>query len=257
MMNLLGSFGVQSTTRNYCLLGNSRIVIISFYYFISQSILIYRCWIVWGRMTSVTIIPLLLALTALGTSLSQILPGPISHNRCHISSLFLIFHLVDVTQCLYLAIDGLIMGLIVLKIVMVYLGVRPFMAHSGRENKFRPLVFVVFILIESGSVVFAAQLCYVFFYFSPYGGVAADAFILRIIREVPLNGIIPTIILVRDALGMSYNDVTPLSQTIESLHFAHDDTSVNSNPEVQVEELDAPGGSGAQDIVQVNRSSVE
>ncbi|KAF8808266.1 hypothetical protein BYT27DRAFT_7337862, partial [Phlegmacium glaucopus] len=56
----------------YCLQINIQIATSSFYNFISQSILIYRCWIVWGRRTSVTIVPLLLAFAALGTTLSQI-----------------------------------------------------------------------------------------------------------------------------------------------------------------------------------------
>ncbi|KAF8808269.1 hypothetical protein BYT27DRAFT_7287685 [Phlegmacium glaucopus] len=159
----------------------------------------------------------------------------------------------------YLVIDGLVMGLIVLKIVMVYLEVRPVMAHSGRENKFRPLPFIFFILIESGSVTFVAQLFYVILYVWQFafnyasGPFEAYVFIGKILTQVPLNGIVPTIILVREALGMSYNDITPLSQTIESLHFAHnDDTSGNSNQEV--EQLDAQA-SDAQDIVEVNRSS--
>ncbi|KAF8812861.1 hypothetical protein BYT27DRAFT_7207421 [Phlegmacium glaucopus] len=215
--NTLFGFGVSQKTPRQLVLENSiEIATSSVYYFLSQSILIYRCWIVWGRRTSITIIPLLLAFAALGTILSQMSDK--------------VPYLYNVTQALYLAVDGLVMGLIILKIAMVYLEVRPIMAHSGKENKFRPLVFILFILIESGSVAYA--------------------FIRVILTQVPLNGIIPTIILVRDALGMSYNDTTPLSQTIETLHFAHNDSSVNSNHEV--EELDA---SGAQDIVQVNRSS--
>ncbi|KAF8802308.1 hypothetical protein BYT27DRAFT_7261090 [Phlegmacium glaucopus] len=146
------------------------------------------------------------------------------------------------------------MGLIVLKIVMVYLEVRPVTAQSRKENKFRPLVFILFILIESGSVVFVTQLCLIVLQFGFFHGIEGKTgtlFVWTILNQVPLNGIIPTIILVREALGMSYNDITPLSQTIESLHFAHnDDISENSNQ--AVEELDA---SGAQDIVQVNRSS--
>ncbi|KAF8808261.1 hypothetical protein BYT27DRAFT_7337858 [Phlegmacium glaucopus] len=201
---------------------------------VKHSILIYRCWIVWGRRTSVIIIPLLLALAALGTSLSQIGFG----------------------QALYLAIDGLVMGLIILKIVMVYLGVRPVMAHSGRENKFRPLVFILFILVESGSVIFVTRLCSIILSFEVVHSaetLLAEKFFVAILTQVPLNGIIPTIILVREALGMSYSDVTPSSQTIESLHFAdNDDTSGNSNQEV--EPLDAQA-SDAQDIVEVNRSS--
>ncbi|KAF8808265.1 hypothetical protein BYT27DRAFT_7189152 [Phlegmacium glaucopus] len=238
---------VIETSRELCLhFTVTKVVISSFYFLISQSILIYRCWIVWGRRTSVAIIPLLLAFTALGTTLSQI------RGETCISK---VPSLYKVNRCLYLAIDGLVMGLIVLKIVMVYLGVRPVMAYSGRENKFRPLVFIFFIVIESGSVLFAVQLCYVILSLQPVlnsTGLLADSFITNILTQVPLNGIIPTIILVREALGMSYNGTTPLSQTIESLHFAHNDTSVNSNQEV--EQWDAQA-SDAQDIVEVNRSS--
>ncbi|KAF8808254.1 hypothetical protein BYT27DRAFT_7255697 [Phlegmacium glaucopus] len=194
-----------------------------------QNIWIYRCWIVWGRRMSVTIIPLLLALAALGTTLSQMKDD--SDKNCILKAPYLF----TVNQGLYLAIDGLDMGLIVLKIVMVYLAVRPVMAHSGRENKFRPLVFILFILIDGNEVTMAYK------------------FIRTILALAPLNGMIPTIILVREALGMSYNDTSSLSQTIESLHFAHnDDTSRNSNQEV--EQLDARA-SDAQDIVEVHRSS--
>ncbi|KAF8808251.1 hypothetical protein BYT27DRAFT_7337853 [Phlegmacium glaucopus] len=208
---------------------------------------IYQCWIVWGRRTSVTIVPLLLAFAALGITLSQI-----RDKRC----IPMVPDLINVNQRLYLAIDGLVMGLIILKIVMVYLEVRAVMAHSGRENKFRPIGFTLFILIESGCVIFATQLCSVIFYPGRdvnYEKFLAYSFFATILTQVPLNGIIPTIILVREALGMSYSDITPLSQTIESLHFAHnDDTSGNSNQEV--EQLDAQA-CDAQDIVEVNRSS--
>ncbi|KAF8808262.1 hypothetical protein BYT27DRAFT_7255706 [Phlegmacium glaucopus] len=145
---------------------------------------------------------------------------------------------VTFTKGLYLAIDGLVMGSVVLKIVMAYLEVRPVMAHSGRENKFSPSRLYILHLDRVWQSIEDA---------------VAYVFIARILRQVPLNGIIPTIILVREALGMSYNDITPISQTIESLHFAHNDALANSNQEV--DELNARV-SDAQDIFQANRSSI-
>ncbi|KAF8812863.1 hypothetical protein BYT27DRAFT_6401174 [Phlegmacium glaucopus] len=181
MSNMPGGHG--------CLRGKIEIVTSSLYYFLSQSILIYRCWIVWGRRTSVAIIPLLLALAALGTTLSRVIPGDSESVWC-LSEGPDVF---GVHQGMYLAIDGLVMGLIILKIAMVYLEVRPVMAHSGRDNKFRPVVFILFILIESGSVIFATQLCYIILYFqhfvasSGYGVGAAYLFIGTILAQVPLN----------------------------------------------------------------------
>ncbi|KAF8810729.1 hypothetical protein BYT27DRAFT_7253428 [Phlegmacium glaucopus] len=231
MKDIPDNFGiVRQTLRQICLENNIYFATSSFYHFLSQSILIYRCWIVWGRKTSVTIIPLLLAFAAFGITLSQLADGTCYSN---IPDLF------NVYQVLYLVIDGLVMGLIVLKIVMVYLEVQPVMAHNRRERKFRPIVFIFFILIDSGSVIFITQLCYTIIVLHPYITISdqvalAQNLIVLILRQVPLNGIIPTIILVREALGMSYNDITPLSQTIESLHFAHnDDTLGNSNQEVE------------------------
>ncbi|KAF8808252.1 hypothetical protein BYT27DRAFT_7287606 [Phlegmacium glaucopus] len=256
VLNILVDSGLQQFFLGLCLQGNIQVITSGFYYFLSKSILIYRCWIVWGRRTSVTIIPFLLALAGLGSTLAQILTIRMERNYCFIYT----FYDVDIiNQGLYLAADGLVMGLIVLKIVMVYLEVRPIVAHSGRENKFRPLIFILFILIESGSVIFVTQLCSIIVWCLlgtnsvSAGTVVAYSFLETILTQVPLNGIIPTIILVREALGMSYNDITPLSQTIESLAFAdNDDTSGNSNQEV--EQLDAQA-SDSQDIVEVNRSS--
>ncbi|KAF8816972.1 hypothetical protein BYT27DRAFT_7205395 [Phlegmacium glaucopus] len=200
--------------------------------FISQAILIYRCWIIWGRSIRVIVIPSILALTFLATWLAvnglfYIVPAEyadVPYSGYAVSSTSLAISLV---------VNGVVTGLIVFRILKVYWEARPTFEDQtlgiGTKGKIRSIIFII---IESGMAMFTIQIIGV---------------VICVLRIEPLSiiipitpmiyGIAPTIILVRLSMGLSFHDENSMVETAASWRFA----SHNQNPIPEMASIDIAG----------------
>ncbi|KAF8811392.1 hypothetical protein BYT27DRAFT_7134400 [Phlegmacium glaucopus] len=208
--------------------------------FVAQSILIYRCWIVWGCNIRVVIFPSILAFVFLviwlaGDSSSYILSGRILEpDWGHWMTL--------AGVAMSMTVNALVTFLIVFKIFKVYREIKSashdqILGFTG-GSKIRTVIFIV---IESGMALFSIQLARLMatiFIMTDAGGQAFD--IIVPIHQM-LNGITPTIILVRVSMGLSFHDQeSMIASTIGSLHF------VANNP-------NSISGTKTEDVGIVNR----
>jgi len=195
--------------------------------FISEAILIYRCWVIWGCNIRVIIIPSMLALAFLATWLatSYTLLSP---QRPLVDITYYWRYPVGLTSLVIsLTVNAVVTGLIVLRILKVYWEIRATfkvqtLGVSRAEAKVRSIIF---IMIESGMAIFTIQLI---------GVVLAilkldDPFIIVLNINEMFNGLIPTIILLRVSMGLSYHDDKSLVETAASWRFAPQNQ--NSIPE--------------------------
>ena len=221
---------------------------------------IYRCWIVWGRDIRLVIIPSFLAIAYLGQSFY---PHLISRFQIFNSSSLAIWltpyitivvdeatgstplwvnTLIVTSLTASMFVNALVTGLIVFKIIRVFLKVKPIYDSeltlgSTWEAKVQ-VRHVIFIIIESGMALFAIQLIRVVLFTMPpkpviinileYVIVIHQMFNV-IIRSVHIyfpcftdniyQGITPTIILVRVSMNLSFDDEESLKEATESLCF--------------------------------------
>jgi len=178
--------------------------------FVSQSILIYRCWIVWGCNIQVVIIPSILAISFLATWIGgvSVMPAFIDQGRFVVlgrRNMLIIASLV-----LSMTVNTLVMGLIVFRIFQVFREVRS-ATSSDDEKTFgiiggRKLWSIMFVIIESGMILFAIQLARVVVSASIQSTGDFNAFDIIVGIHEMLNGITPTIILVRVSIGLSFYD---------------------------------------------------
>jgi len=177
--------------------------------FLAQCILIYRCWIVWGQDIRVVIIPSLLAITYLATWLVP-------------DSVVVWYPLTITSLVASMAVNTLVTGLIVFRILKVSLEVKAAstsvertLGSTGGTN----LRHVIFIIIESGMALFAIQLASIILF--PLSSTLVLALVrdFLVVSNEMFNGIIPTIILVRVSLKLSFDDKESFKEAIESLRF--------------------------------------
>ena len=160
-----------------------------------------------------------------------------------------------------MAVNALVTGLIIFKILKVFLEVNPIMVeftlYSTGGTKLR---HVIFIIIESGLALFAIQLIRVIFTLLPLPpGVDIMDYLITInqmfnviIRSVRFyffcftdnicQGIAPTIILVRVSMRSSFDDPESFKEAAGSLRFNHppSDSNTSSMPPqlvAQVQEI--------------------
>ena len=140
---------------------------------------VYRCWIVWGQNIRVAIIPSFLAIAYLGQSSYLYL---ISRFQFDASSyLARATRRINILQgqivsvdwgttvgitslAASMAVNALVTGLIAFKILKVFLEVKPISVDLTGDSKLR---HVMFVIIESGMVLFAIQLIRLVFYILP------------------------------------------------------------------------------------------
>jgi hypothetical protein len=178
--------------------------------FISQLILLYRCWIMW-RQPSVMVIPCFLSLAFLVISLTTFSFGITFSNKT-----FPDWYSSAVTAIFFisLVVNVLVTALIVYKIINVYNDIRGF-NNSGAQTSSqgdgrRDLSPLISILVESGLITFVGQLAQTIMFKS-----APVAFPLVATCVVMLYGISSTVVLVRVEMGISY-DTTNASRTVNS-----------------------------------------
>jgi len=123
-----------------------------------------------------------------------------------------------------LTVNAVVTGLIVLRILKVSSEFGPIFGQTsgvgGAEAKVRSFIF---IMIESGMVLFAIQLIRIVL-----GVLNLDAVKIIIGINQMFNGITPTIILLRVVMGLSYHDTKSLIETAASWRFAPQNQNPNS-----------------------------
>ena len=141
-----------------------------------------------------------------------------------------------------MAVNALVTGLIVFKILKVFLEVNPILVELTLDSTGGPkLRHIIFVIIESGMALLAIQLFRLVFAILPMGWawsfdacnytVVIDQMFNVIIRSVHFyffcftdniyhwQGIAPTIILVRVSMRLSFDDPESFKEAAESLRF--------------------------------------
>jgi len=213
--------------------------------FITQSILIHRCWIVWGCNIHVVIIPSILAFAYLvtwiaGSSSQFIEQGTIINEPDWGNTLVVAGLSASMT------VNAVVTGLIVFRIFKVFRRVKSVTTSAETSLGItggRELRSIIFIIIESGMALLSIQLIRL--------GIAGlttpttaevDAYqFIASIHEM-INGITPTIILVRVSMGLSFRDEPSLVEAVGSLQFA----AYHPNPIGGMGSLSEDGNSGIE-----------
>ena len=147
-----------------------------------------------------------------------------------------------------MAVNTLVTGLIVFKIVKVFLEVNPILVElildSTGGTKLRHIIFVI---IESGMTLFAIQLIRLVFYILPMEWTTDGYDYAMAINEmfnviiIPVHsyffcfidniyqGITPTIILVRVSMKLSFDDPESFKEAAGSLRFSNPPSDPNTS----------------------------
>ncbi|KAF8814095.1 hypothetical protein BYT27DRAFT_7334585 [Phlegmacium glaucopus] len=182
--------------------------------FTAQSILIYRCWIVWGCNIRVVILPSILAFVFLVMWLASI--GPVRILSGQFVEPDWDNWVTTAAIAMSMTVNALVTCLIVFKIFKI---------------KFWTVIFIV---IESGMALFSIQLARLVTAILPTMD-ASKAFFVIVPIHPMFNGITPTIILVWASMGLSFHDKESIESTIGSLHFAANNP--NSMSETETEDV--------------------
>jgi len=200
--------------------------------FIAQSILIYRCCVVWSwRNIRVMIIPSILTFAFLVIWITEGVAPVEATVEDQVLFAAWAETLVVISLAMSMTVNALVTTLIVFKIVKVFREVNSTgVTHSGSISR-----RVIFVIIESGMILFSIQLArlvatILLIYMD---GRAYRVFILTVCIHQMINGITPTIIVVRVSMGLSFGDENSLAEVsnTESLPLAPDVT--NSIPETE------------------------
>jgi len=226
---------------------------------IAQFILIFRCWIVWRRNIRVVIIPSFLAITFIATWLAGEGTFSIFDNNLEGSLVWGLdgFYtqvtwgdtLTLTALAATMAVNTLVTGLIIFKIYKVFLEVKATSESvertSGSSFSLNPkLQNSIFIIIESGMALFAIQLARIVVTslvvvrsLEAAGPLSSSSSLYIALQFVlifhqAINGIAPTIIYVRVAMSLSFDDEESFK---ESLRF----NKPPSDPNTQLEALES------------------
>ncbi|KAF8797777.1 hypothetical protein BYT27DRAFT_7265331 [Phlegmacium glaucopus] len=193
--------------------------VIGFCDFIAQSILIYRCWIVWGCNFRVVILPSILTVTFLAMWL---VGGFAEYNVLDkIVQTVWGSWMTMAGVAISMTVNALMTGLIVFKIFNVSRTVKSTLPDQtlGATAR-RKTRTVLFVLIESGMVLFSVQLARVVLSIV-HTDARNNAFFIIVPIHQMLNGITPTIILVQVSMGLSFHDEkSMIESTVRSLRLA-------------------------------------
>jgi len=189
--------------------------IYSFVDVIAQGVLIYRCWVVWNRRLAVVIVPSILALISLATSLTLVGALAVHGPQLGVNRPGWFDPIGTLSFSVSLGVNSILTGLLVFKIAKASLALRQTQTRGIKD--FTPLISM---LIESGVVFFMAQLVYVVCF-----SVESIGFDLISGPITIIYGIIPTTIVVRVAMAGSPNAARNKSSNVESnMEFAFTDT---------------------------------
>ncbi|KJA17775.1 hypothetical protein HYPSUDRAFT_70411 [Hypholoma sublateritium FD-334 SS-4] len=194
--------------------------IYSFLDLISQGVLIYRCWIVWGKNTALIIVPSLLATASFITDIVLVaelgLFGPASRAAPDWFT-----KLGTASFSISLATNAIVTAVLVAKLIMVH---RELTGDGYAHGHY--ISVVIAMLIESGALTFVAQLIWVVLFSLQNVSSGFNA----VGNETALAcGIAPTAVIVRVAMGRSYETkMTGHSQFESGMRFAERNASTTA-----------------------------
>ncbi|KDR68897.1 hypothetical protein GALMADRAFT_145919 [Galerina marginata CBS 339.88] len=166
--------------------------------FISQGVLIYRCWVVWGGNPFLIIIPSILAFTSFTIAITLV--GEIISVGNGEGGLPPWFTPLGTTSfSVSLSVNTIITGLLILKLVDVHRRLGKGHDHSGSGGL--KLVQLISFLIESGMLSFVTQLIWVVLFSLEDKNFGSDA--IGGVTTLAC-GIAPTAVIVRVSMGRSY-----------------------------------------------------
>ncbi|KAF8815601.1 hypothetical protein BYT27DRAFT_7192684 [Phlegmacium glaucopus] len=182
--------------------------------FIAQGTLIHRCWLMWDRKPIVIVVPVILAWLSFGTSLAMIgaLVEP-SPSRIPDQQKGWIYPLGTIAFSLAIASNGVITGLLALKIFMNYLETLSPKFDKGRVNFFR---VIVAILNDSGLLMLGCEIIWLVLFRRRNA-----AFLLVRGPIVMIYGLTPT--LIRQRVGQPMGEMPkekPKTDRITTIRFA-------------------------------------
>ncbi|KAF8881460.1 hypothetical protein BD779DRAFT_1011820 [Infundibulicybe gibba] len=235
--------GAPDTARKLTLGSVSVFAIIDF---LAQMILLYRCWIIWGKRWVVVIIPGSLALLTLGGgfALAGLFNSPLwGTNPAKVDHLFILTG--TATNSVSLTVNALTTLLIVTRIVLTSREIRSALGSNSHHS----LRIATALLIESGLLILAFQLVYVILF-------GQDSFNIISAPTPQIYGITPTLLNIRVAMGAAYDKTTGKTRT---LRFAHSDRATThvtgpsmsaagvQSRDINIEVDDVPNSEGAAD----------
>jgi len=168
---------------------------------ISQCVLIYRCWVMWGRNQWLLIVPSFLTFTSFATGITLV----IVISRKVVPDWVTQFYVASFS--ISLAVNSVVTGLLILKLVLM-LRESSFGSTKFTLRRLIPLIF------ETGLLTFIGQLTWVVLIKLGNPGLNTIFAPLTMIY-----GLTPTIVIVRVILGRSFEPGT--TNVVESaLNFA-------------------------------------
>ncbi|KAF8889850.1 hypothetical protein BD779DRAFT_1519265 [Infundibulicybe gibba] len=187
-------------------LGSS--VVFSLIDFLSQMILLYRCWIIWDKRWVVVAFPGFLALASLGGELALVgLVDSLVLGNGNAAKLGARINPTGISAfSISLGANTLTTSLIVSKILLISREVRPVLGPDSHRS-FR---VVTAMLIESGLLLFVSQLIYVILF--ALGHPSYD-FVAGPITQI--YGITPTLLNIRVVMGAAYDKTTGKASSLK------------------------------------------
>ncbi|KAF8999653.1 hypothetical protein BDQ17DRAFT_1328182 [Cyathus striatus] len=168
--------------------------------FVAQSILLYRCWIIWDKKYFLIIFPGLLAIGSLAGIIGDIIIPNIDPDNFIAEPDLAMF-----SYSSSLAVNALVTGLIVSRIWFLTSQITALSPHASN----RPYNVIIAMLLESGALVLLAQICWLVLYIHSNNGYDIVSGAIS-----QIYGFTPAILLIRVALGTSYDSETKLSTSI-------------------------------------------
>ncbi|KAK0499561.1 hypothetical protein EDD18DRAFT_1151691 [Armillaria luteobubalina] len=210
--------------------------------FTAEVVLIYRCWLVWGRDYSVTIFPFLMALGALGCGMASIgLLNKIDATSHQAPAA--IVPLGTSGFALSLGCNFLLTALIVGRIWYM-----DRQMNRAMPDKDSSLPKAMSIMIESGTLVLVVQLILLVLF-----AIRHPAQAIMVPAATQIYGIAPTMIIVRSGLGTTFEPTAPEQSSIRFMSFirktqhtsgATDSTDVTDSTKPSEWELSVHSGMG-------------
>ncbi|KAJ3519612.1 hypothetical protein NMY22_g13119 [Coprinellus aureogranulatus] len=178
--------------------------------FLSQTILIYRCWLVWGCINWVAIPPGILALTSWICGLVVTIDiAPVLDTYNTIPKRWW-KSLGTAGMCLSIAVNASVSTVMISRIWFVHRQTR-----SSGQSVGSKLPWLISVLLESAIALFAGQIVYTVLY-----ALNHDAFSLVSGPIAITYGLNSTAIMARVGMNRSYESFNPDSTSLGSLVFA-------------------------------------
>ncbi|KAI8976423.1 hypothetical protein BD414DRAFT_531010 [Trametes punicea] len=219
----------------------------SYAFFIGDSIVVWRCWLVWGRDWKMCVLPTLLIIAS-----ASAVPGyPIAvmSSSSYFSPSLAVCGFAQTVKCARAPMvdspfahslqtwNGLVFGLSLATNVTVTLLISLRLCYLLRvEGGSRTFRFwrVLVIIIESGMIYSVALVCEITLYF-----LRSNAFYIVYDPIAQLTAIAPTLIIVLTALQLTSSDVRAfkpcggvMTESIEPLRFSPDNAHLGGAPPV-------------------------